>query len=191
MKEIEFDIGLTTNELYAFSMHHTYLSFSGVLGLAISFGSLIICVLNFRNFDSTAIIALIVIGLLFTVIQPIMLYSKAKVQVKKNENIIGSLHYRLSEDGIEISQGEQKASARWYEVRKRKITKNAMYLYTSPIRAFIFPKCQCNGYFDDAVVLVKNMMEKYKDYEPEDGIAEDSNSSENSVKEGAIDRESL
>lgn len=43
-----------------------------------------------------------------------------------------------------------------------------MYLYMSPIRAFIFPRSQCGGHFDDAVTLVKDMMDKYKDYEPED-----------------------
>lgn len=168
MREIEFDIRLTAGELYAFSMHHAYSSISGIAGLILSFGSLIICAFNFRNFENTTIIALIVIGLLFTVVQPAMLYSKAKVQAKKNESISGSLHYKLSEDGIKISQGEQTAFVKWYEVRKRKMAKNAMYVYMSPVRAFIFPKRQCNGHFDDAVSLVKDMMEKYKDYEPDE-----------------------
>ncbi len=168
MREVEFDIRLTTNELYEFSMRHTYSGLSGAAGLVISFGSLIICVLDYKHMETMAIVALIVIGLLFTVIQPVMLYGKAKVQVKKNESINTSLHYRLSEDGIEVSQGEQKALVKWYEVRKRKLVKNAMYLYMSPIRAFIFPRSQCGRYFDDAVTLVRDMMDKYKDYEPEE-----------------------
>lgn len=180
MKEIEFDIGLTASELYAFSMYHAYSSVSGIAGLVLSFGSLIICAFNFKNFESTTIIALIVIGLLFTVVQPAMLYSKAKVQARKNESISGSLHYRLSEDGIEISQREQAAFVKWYEVRKIKIAKNAIYVYMSPVRAFIFPKQQCNGYFDDAAALVKDMMEKYKDYEPDE---EDVSTSDTDRKE--------
>lgn len=168
MREVEFDIRLTTGELYEFSMRHTYSGLSGVAGLVISFGSLLICAFDYKHMETIAIAALIVIGLLFTVIQPAMLYGKAKVQVKKNESINTSLHYRLSEDGIEVSQGEQKALVKWYEVRKRKLVKNAMYLYMSPIRAFIFPRSQCGGHFDDAVTLVKDMMDKYKDYEPED-----------------------
>ncbi|HBA96670.1 MAG TPA: hypothetical protein DCZ23_01040 [Lachnospiraceae bacterium] len=179
MKEIEFDIRLTTSELYAFSMRHAYSGLSGIAGLVISFGSLVICALDFKHMQTTSFIALIVIGLLFTVIQPVMLYGKARVQVKRNENINGSLHYKLSEKGIEISQGEQTASVKWHEVRKRKMAKNAIYLYMSPIRAFIFPKSQCNGYFDDAAALIKDMMDKYKNYEPE----EDDSASETEGKE--------
>jgi len=168
MREVEFDIRLTAGELYAFSMRHTYLAPSGITGLIISFGSLAICVSRFRHLDSTAVIALIIIGLLFTVVQPVMLYGKAKAQIQKNKSINSSLHYRLSEEGIEISQGEQQAFAKWHEIRKRKMSKNAMYLYMSPVRAFIFPESQCGGHFDEAVALVKDMMDKYKDYEPED-----------------------
>ena len=176
MREIEFNINLTAGELYAFSMHHTYSSISGIAGLILSFGSLIICAFNFKNFESTTIIALIVIGLLFTIVQPAMLYSKAKVQARKNESISGSLHYRLSEDGIEISQGEQTAAVKWYEVRKMKIAKNAMYVYMSPVRAFIFPKRQCNEHFDAAAALVEDMIKKYKDYEPDEENTTEDNS---------------
>lgn len=184
MKEVEFDINLTASELYEFLMHHSYSGFSGMAGLIISFGSLIMCALNFRHIEITAIIALIIIGLLFTVIQPVMLYGKAKVQIKKNESINSSLHYKISENGIEVSQEEQRAFVKWYEVRKRKITKNAIYLYMSPVRAFIFPKSQCNGYFDDTTALIKDMMDKYKDYEPEeDYVKEASSASETERKE--------
>lgn len=183
MRELEFDIRLTTGELYAFSMRHTYCAASGIAGLVISAVSLLMCVLRFKYLDSTTIAALIIIGLLFTVVQPAMLYGKAKTQVKRNKSINGILHYRLSEDGIEISQGEQQASVKWYEVRKRKIVKDAMYLYMSPVRAFIFPESQCGGRFGEAVALVKDMMDKYKDYEPEEDAGKDTGVSQAEGKE--------
>ena len=173
MREVEFDIRLTAGELFAFTMHHTYSSASGIAGLVISIGSLVLCAVRFKHFDSTTIMALVITGLLFTVIQPVMLYWKSRVQVKKNESINDNLHYKISEEGIEVSQGEQQAFVKWYEVRKRKITKNAMYIYMSPIRAFIFPESQCKSGFNDAVKLVKDMMEKYKDYEPEEDSPEE------------------
>ncbi len=183
MKEIEFDIRLTAGELFVFTMHHTYSSASGIAGLVISIGSLVLCAARFKYFDSTTIMALLITGLLFTVIQPVMLYWKSRVQVKKNESINDDLHYRISEEGIEVSQGEQQAFVKWYEVRKRKITKNAMYIYMSPIRAFIFPESQCKNNFNEAVKLVKDMMEKYKDYEPEDDSPEETDIKETEGKE--------
>ena len=50
----------------------------------------------------------------------------------------------------------------------------------SPVRAFIFPESQCGGSFNEAAVLVKDMMEKYKDYEPEE---EEESNPENEGKE--------
>lgn len=183
MREVEFDIRLTAGELFAFTMHHTYSSASGIAGLGISIGSLVLCAARHKYFDSTTIIALLITGLLFTVVQPVMLYFKCKVQVKKNESINGNLHYRISEEGIEVSQGGQQAFVKWYEVRKRKMVKNAMYLYMSPVRAFIFPEGQCGGSFNELSGLVKDMMQKYKDYEPEEEELEEESVPETEGKE--------
>ncbi len=166
MREIEFDIRLTANELFAFSMRHAYSGVSGIAGLFISIASLCICAACYRSLDNFTIAALILAGLLFTVIQPAMLYFKSKRQVKANKSINDMLHYRFSEDGIEVSQGEQRADVKWHEIRKKVVAKNGMYLYTSPVRAFIFPKSQCGEMFGDAVKLASDMMAKYRDYDP-------------------------
>ena len=168
MKEINFDVDLGTGDLYSFMMHHTYSGMSGIFGIIISVGSLIICAIKFSELDTTAIAALIIIGLIFTVIQPLMLYKKAFMQVKRNKNINAKLHYTLAEEGITVSQGENEAQVKWYEVRKKVVTGKAVYLYMSPVRAFIFPKAQCGGSFEEINTLISRQMEKYKDYEPEE-----------------------
>lgn len=169
---LSFDINLTTSELYLFSMRHTYSGISGIFGLIISFGSLVAVGLRYKYLDKSAIAALIVIGLLFTVVQPVMLYFKARTQVKRNENIKGCLHYVFSEDGITVAQGEQQATVKWYEIRKRVVTKNAMYLYMSPVRAFIFPKSQCADKFDELVRFTIDMMKQKGTIEAGDNEAE-------------------
>ncbi|MCH5268408.1 MAG: YcxB family protein [Lachnospiraceae bacterium] len=166
MKEINFDVDLTTGELYRFSMRHTYCSASGIVGLFISLGSWGLCALRYRVLDRTAIMALIFTGFLFTVIQPVMLYSKAKAQKKRNEDINSALHYRLHETGISVSQGEQEVLVKWYEIRKRIKTGSALYLYMSPVRAFIFPKAQLGAEYEPACAMIEEYMEKFKDYEP-------------------------
>ena len=178
MKEIQFDVDLTVPDLYVFSMRHTYCSVSGVFGLIISIGSLVICALRYSVMDRTALIALLIIGMLFTVVQPIMLYSKAVAQRKQNKDINAPLHYSLGEEGISVSQGEQSAFVHWYDVRKMLQTSKAIYLYMSPVRAFIFPKAQCGAQFGEMADMIKTMLEKYKDYEvPEsEGEVEDESS---------------
>lgn len=165
MKEIEFDVALTVKELYAFSMRHTYAGISGIFGLIISLGSWIICAVRFASLDATAKIALIIIGCLFTIVQPIMLYSKARAQIRQNKNINASLHYCLAEDGITVSQGEQEAFVKWCDIRKKIATARAIYLYMSPVRAFIFPEEQCRGRYSEIDRVITQQMEKYRDYE--------------------------
>ena len=48
MKELEFNIDLTTGELYRFSMRHTYCSVSGAVGVLISLGSWVICAARYQ-----------------------------------------------------------------------------------------------------------------------------------------------
>lgn len=167
MKKIEFDVDLTTKELFRFSMRHTYFSFSGILGLFISLGSWVMCVVRYRELETAAVAALIIIGFLFTVVQPLMLYSKASAQKKRSEDINAVLHYCMEEEGLTVSQGQQVVMIKWYEIRKRIQTASAVYLYMSPVRAFIFPKAQLGAQYGDACQMIAERMEAYKDYEPE------------------------
>lgn len=159
MKEIEFDVELTEKELYAFSMHHAYAGISGIFGLIISLGSWLVCFLRFASLDTMARMALIIIGCLFTIVQPVMLYSKAKAQIRRNKNINAALHYRLSEEGITVSQGEQEAFVKWHEIRKRVKVSKAVYLYMSPVRAFIFPEKQCGEQYPEICRMITRQME--------------------------------
>lgn len=168
MKEIEFDVTLRAKELYFFTMRHTYCSISGVFSLIISLGSLGICLWEFQSFGKTTILALLFIASLFTVIQPVLLYIKCMMQVKKSKNINAPLHYTLAEEGITVRQAEQEAEVKWYEIRKMVLAKGGLYLYMSPVRAFIFPKGQCGSQYMEICNTVKKQLDKYKDDIPEE-----------------------
>ena len=201
MEEIRFQVDLSVTELYVFSMRHTYCSASGVFGLLLSFGSLAACALRYETLDGTTKLALIIIGLLFTVVQPIMLYGKAFMQRLRNQDINATLQYCVNEEGIAVSQGEQQVQVPWYDVRKMVQSRNAVYLYMSPVRAFIFPRKQCGKRYDEMITLIRTMLEKYKDYEPtEEEIANTQESKSEHIAvvqetdetretEGEIDRE--
>ena len=170
MKSYEIDVDLKFDDLYRYTMRHTYFQLSGVFGILISVGSLILCFLNRRIYSSSTIFVLIFVGLLFTVIQPIMLYSKCKMQMKKNEGINAPLHYTLSEEGIGIEQKEQSAEVKWYDVRKVVKAKGGLYIYMSPARAFIFPRKQCGQEYEEIASVVAAQVKKYRDFVPEENI---------------------
>lgn len=172
MKEIEFDVTLHVKDLFAFTMRHTYCSMSGAFSLFISAVCFVTAVMGIGKYETTTLCALFVIASLFTVIQPCMLFVKCKAQVKKSENINDTLHYVLSEDGITVRQAEQEASVKWYDIRKVVQTKRGLYLYMSPVRAFIFPKEQCGSQYDTVCITVSEQVKKYKDYIPEEETEE-------------------
>lgn len=172
MKSYEFDVDLQLDDLYRYTMRHTYFQLSGVFGILISVGSLVLCFLNRRIYSSSTIFVLIFVGLLFTVIQPVMLYSKCKMQIKKNKGINAPLHYTLSEQGIEIEQQDQSAEVKWYDVRKVVKARAGLYIYMSPARAFIFPKKQCGQEYEEIASMVAAQVKKYRDFVPEENEEE-------------------
>lgn len=173
MKEVKFDVTLQTKELFAFTMRHTYLRVSGIFGLVLSFASLAVCAATLGRYETSTTVVLLLIGLLFTVVQPCMLYMKCRMQIRQSKDVNAALHYTLSEEGITVQQGEQSVEIKWYEIRKRVLAGKAVYLYMSPVRAFIFPKEQCAAQYEDIVRMTGELVEKYKDFEPEEEKDED------------------
>lgn len=168
MDSIEFNVKLQTKDLYRFTMRHTYVSFSGIFSLLISFSCLIICLVNFRKLAASTIAVLLIVAALFTIVQPGMLYIKCMSQVRKNKDIKDALTYVLSEQGIRVRQGEDEAQVKWYQIRKVVNGGKGIYVYMSPVRAFIFPKEQCGEQYGEIQRVVLEMTKKYKDYIPEE-----------------------
>ncbi len=170
MKPIEFDVELKAGELYRFTMRHTYYSFAGILGLIISFGAIVLAVINRAQFAPSTLLVLAFVGILFPVVQPVMLYFKCKMQIKKSESINAPLHYILSDDGITIRQKEQEVQVKWYHIRRVVDAKSGLYLYMTAMRAFIFPRAQCAEQYEAIRSAVLEKFRQYRDYEPEDGL---------------------
>lgn len=167
MEPIEFTVELKTGELYRFTMRHTYFSFSGVFGVLISLVSLFLCIAQFKNFAPATVAVLLLVATLFTIVQPIMLYVKCAAQIRRSKEINKPLHYIISDEGIRVQQEEEEAKVYWYQIRRVVCASQGIYVYMSPVRAFIFPKSQCGGQFEKIGKEVRRMVEKYRDYDPE------------------------
>ena len=51
-----------------------------------------------------------------------------------------SLHYKMTEEGVEVSQGEEVQSQKWEDMYKAVSTPRSLILYTSPVNASVFPR---------------------------------------------------
>lgn len=140
--EVKGTVKLTTKELYSFLMYNTYSTVTSFIWIILSIGAFVgfFYMLGMPNANPLYLAVLLCIGLLFTVVQPIMLYFKAKKQVKKNEAINASLQYTFSKAGIGITQGDLSAFCNWDEIVKVSSNKTLIMLYTSRMNAYIIPK---------------------------------------------------
>lgn len=131
--EIEFDVKMTSGDLFDYMLHHTYTSPSGVTGAVA--GALMVV----AGASGAGMLCLIA-GMIILLYLPITLFLKSKQQFLTNAAFKKPLHYRLTEEGIEVSQGEEVQSQKWEDMYKAVSTVKALIVYTTPVNATIFPK---------------------------------------------------
>lgn len=139
---ISEDIKIGTKDMFYFCMRHNYACFSGLFGLFISFGALLLLAVRFSQYTTGAKCLLLLVGLLFTVIQPMQLLLKSANQVKRTPMFWESIRYTFREDGLELSQKEQNGVIPWEDIRKIVDTGSYLILYITSMRAYILPKNQ-------------------------------------------------
>ena len=131
--ETEFDVKITPGVLYDYMLYHTYTSAAGLLGSVV--GALLVVVF-FMGYGALFLIA----GIVILAYLPWTLFVKSRQQYLANSAFKESLHYRLTEEGMEVSQKGEAQSQKWEEMHKAVSTPRSLIIYTSPVNASIFPR---------------------------------------------------
>ena len=131
--KLEFDVKINANVLYDYLLHHTYASFSGVLGTVV--GALILL-----GYAVTGYVVYLIAGLVVLLYLPWSLFLRSRQQLLKNPAFKQPLHYCMTDEGVEISQGEAKEFQKWEAMHKATSTGRNIILYTSAVNASIFPR---------------------------------------------------
>ena len=92
------------------------------------------------------------------VYQPGSLYLKARQQAVSNPAFRQSLHYRLTEEGVEVSQQDTKEFQSWDAMVKAVSTGRSIILYTSRTTASIFPNRELGEKRDGVVKMIATHM---------------------------------
>lgn len=154
-KETKLSIQIQPADMHQFLVRRNYTSFSGLFGVIISAAAVIYLLLTFRTNTPNRNVLLLLIGALFLVIQPIQLKLTAYQKVKLTPMFKEPLEYILNDEGIKIQQNEEEAQITWKDVRKVVETNKSIFVYTSPISAFIFPKNQYVAQYDAVKSIIK------------------------------------
>lgn len=149
--ELEFDVKINSSVLYDYMMRHTYYSASGLIGTAV--GALLVC----SFFMGMGVLYLILGGIVLLYL-PASLYLKARTQAAMTPAFQKPLHYKLTEEGVEVSQGEDMALTEWSAMYRAVSTSRSIILYTSRYNAFIFPKKDLGDRLNSLIqIILMNM----------------------------------
>lgn len=131
--EMEFDVKMTTGILYDFLMYHNYSKISDLLVNVVAALMLIGGIVN-------GYVPFIVCGAILLAFMPIVLLWKAKKQLLTTPAFKKPLHYKLSEEGICVSQEGQEEMQKWETMYKAVSTQKSIVVYTTRLNACIFPR---------------------------------------------------
>lgn len=149
--EVEFDIQMTAGDLYDYMLHHTYSSASGLIGSVA--GALMIVAGS-----AGAGILCMAAGLIVLLYLPITLFLKSKQQFIMNPSFKKPLHFKMTEEGIEVSQGEEIQSQKWEDMHKAVSTMRSIIVYTSPVNASVFPKRELGEKLSGVIEMISTHM---------------------------------
>lgn len=141
-RETKISISLKVKDMFYFLLRHNYSGFSGIFGIFLSVGALVLFFTGYGGGDKMKNVLLLLVASLFLVVNPLMIYFKASRQVKGNPMFKKPLQYNLNKEGVLVSQEEEELPIKWEDIRKVIETRTSIIIYLSVIHAYILPKDQ-------------------------------------------------
>lgn len=149
----EFEIKINTADMYGFLMYHTYHGVNGIFSIVA--GLALIIFYFFRRGTVANDWIYVAFGILFLLYLPWTLYTRAAQQVRLGTAFKLPLQYTVSEEGIQVQQGENTIAVGWQDVYKVKESGRSILVYTGKKSAFIWVKKQMGEQENTARQLLK------------------------------------
>lgn len=129
---ITLSVHMKVGYMYSFLFQHLHRSLKGIFGVCISLAALVLFFLSLdSNTDTTRKVILLVIGLLFTVVNPILLLIRAQKQVLLSPVYKQPLCYTFNKAGMKVAQGDAEQFAEWKQILEVRKTASILIIYTS------------------------------------------------------------
>lgn len=159
---IEFDITLTSKDMYRFNMYQTYSGFHGWFSVAVSIFAFIAAGLTYGKVEFTYTLLYIAFGIIFLLYLPVTLYIRSGHSPAASRILGKPLHYAVDEEGIGVSQGEENAKLPWEQIYKMVATKHNVLVYSNRINAYVIPREQLGNRYAELAGLAVSKLEKYR-----------------------------
>lgn len=155
---MDIKVQLTSKDFLTFQMYHAY---HRVQTWVFTILGAVIVVLAFTMFPKVEItyaLLYLACGLFFVGYTPLHLRSRARMAFRGNSPLANAMTYHFDEQGITVhfvdpqveteAEAEVENSVTWEQIYRVRLTKEAVYLYTSPRNASILPLAQIGDKLD-------------------------------------------
>lgn len=114
LMKYQFKFSTTAADLWQLSMYGTYGTILGMTNVVFTIAMILLAVRFFSSVHIVLKCLLIVAICLFTVIQPVLVYLRARKQVK---NMPGEVTLGFDDQGMHVSLGDKNSDIEWSAVR--------------------------------------------------------------------------
>ncbi len=129
--------------LFDFLYWHSYHGVYGIVNYGFSLAAVAALCLGFGEDSIIATVALILLALSFTVLNPLLLYQKAVNQIKRVPTFQKPISYSFDENGVTVEQEEASATALWKDALLIRETGKTLVIYFGAANAVVLPKKEC------------------------------------------------
>ncbi len=147
---LEFDVTINAKILYDYLLRHTYNSAAGILGSTAG-------ALGIVAFFLTGYLPYLIFGVILLLYLPISLSIRARRQAA-NPVFSKPLHYKMTEDGVSVSQDGEEQFQKWEDMYQAVSTSRSIILYTGKYQASIFPRVCLAGMQSDVIAMISAHM---------------------------------
>lgn len=137
-RPLVIEIKLTAKDLWKFSMYHSYQGLQGLFHVIFSAAAVLLLITTWSADSIPYRVLLIVCALMFTVWQPGILYLKA-IRQAKTPMIKNTTTLSFDDEGILVSQAEERLVVLWENIEKVERKKDMMILYMDRVHAYLLP----------------------------------------------------
>ena len=159
---VEFDIKLTSEDMYRFNMYQTYSGMQGWFSVFVAIFIWAMAVRTYGQVEMSKTVLYAVFGLIFLFYYPILLYTRSKHSLAASQVLSDTLHYTVGENGFLVSQGEANAELKWEQIYKMVATKSNVLVYSNRINAYVIPRKQLGEAYGPLAELANAKLEKHR-----------------------------
>ena len=112
--EFQFKNKVSAIDMWKLSMYHIYHSLAGVCNIIFSVAIILVTVKLWNSVEEHIMVLMLFACIIFPVIQPIMIYLKAKKQVSA---LPQDMVIKINETGVHVTGDNQKSKLPWKSIR--------------------------------------------------------------------------